>query len=97
MKKYSIIAVISIAILLSFANFFQPFQIAQACYPWDPDWNPITGECGDPVPPSGERPEEGRACWFIMDPNNPRFLGYATDCVWAVAGSCTPENCPFGS
>jgi len=96
MKKYSIIAVISIAILLSFANFFQPFQIAQACYPWDPDYNPITGECGDPVPPSGERSAQGEQCYirvwdgyeFQVWPN-----GYATDCVWAVAGSCTPINC----
>ena len=93
MKKYSIITFVSLTILFSIANLFQSIQVAKACYPWDPDFNPITGECGDPPPPHGLAAVQGAACWKELFDGSGIIVGYAQNCVWAVAGSCSPRNC----
>lgn len=75
-------------------------NVALACYPWDPNYNTLTGECD--YPPSGERPETGGQCvtWVLDDSGNiallypvPRPGVYEINCVWAVVGSCTEEDC----
>ncbi len=79
-------------------NIFQPFKnnVAIACNPWDPDYNILTGECD--LPPSGEAEVTGTACWIWMWDGYEMVVHYtgtyATDCEWAVVGSCTPISCP---
>ena len=75
-------------------------NVALACYPWDPNYNTLTGECD--YPPSGETPVPGGQCytWEIMDSGGVSLLfpipipgSYEVNCTWAVVGSCTEENC----
>jgi hypothetical protein len=72
-------------------------NVALACYPWDPNYNTLTGECD--LPPSGEQPENGHQCiiWIYdmgLKDWTPVPSGfYERNCTWAVVGSCTEEDC----
>jgi len=80
-------------------NILQPLKrnIALACYPWDPNYNTLTGECD--YPPSGKVPAGGNPCYMLVYNYDLQIYVlvpsgfYEINCQWAVVGSCTEEDC----
>ena len=91
MKKKKTIILLVIIAVFGVLNLMQPFQnaIAYPCNPWDPGYNFLTEECDDP---EGEVEVEGNMClvWVLGHELN---AGNATDCTWAMVGTCTPVSC----
>jgi len=96
MKKKSNLGIVVIVIAVICVNVFLSIDTAKACYPWEPGYDPITGECGNPPAPSGETGVQGRSC-SVYNGEEWVVVGYERNCVWAVVGSCTPFQCPWGT
>lgn len=93
-RKY--LTIIAIAIIAVASNLALPYNLADACNTWDPDYNWMTGECDLPNPPSGEREEQGRRCYFPSAPPWAQGEVYAIDCVFQVPpGDCEEQDCPY--
>ena len=95
-KKKTIILILVVAVFGAF-NLMQPFQNAIACNPWDPGYNFLTGECDDPNTEDLNASEWGSDCYELVYDELwgwlNKYKGHETNCIWAVAGTCTPVSC----